>query len=81
MMHGAMMAGMNWLGMVVIPLIWIGVIALIFWGILRLFPQPRTHSEADAFEIIQRRFARGEISREEYLQAVETLRDSAYRVR
>lgn len=81
MMHGAMIAGMNWLGMVAIPLVWIGMIALILWGVLRLFPQPRTHFESDALEIVQRRFARGEISREEYLQAVETLQDSVFRVR
>ncbi|HMO58161.1 MAG TPA: SHOCT domain-containing protein [Roseiflexaceae bacterium] len=75
MMHGYdMFSGMGWVGMAVMILIWLGVIALVVWGVSALFPRSRATSEPDAFEIVRRRYARGEISREEYLQAVEVLR-------
>jgi putative membrane protein len=54
-----------------------GVIALIIWlirsGQRGEFSHPRTRSEnqEDALEILRRRYARGEISREEF----ETMRD------
>jgi putative membrane protein len=74
MMSGfGMMAGMGWLGILTLLLFWAGVLALVIWGISNLFPTPRLTTESDAVEIVRQRFARGEISREEYLQAVETL--------
>jgi putative membrane protein len=75
MMSGfGMMAGMGWLGILTMLLFWVGVLALVIWGVSNLFPTPRLATESDAVEIVRQRFARGEISREEYLQAVETLR-------
>lgn len=74
MMYGYdMLGGMGWLGMAAMLFVWIGVIALIIWGLSGLFPRNRATTELDALEIVRRRFARGEISREEYLQATETL--------
>lgn len=74
MMGGyGMMAGMGWLGFLLMALFWIGVILLVLWGINNAFPGRRLPAEPDAQEILKRRFARGEISREEYLQASETL--------
>jgi uncharacterized membrane protein len=68
MMSGtSMMAGMGWPGLLVILLLWGGVIALTLWGV---------SAEADALEILRRRYAQGEISREEFLQASETLYSS-----
>jgi putative membrane protein len=75
MMSGyGMMAGMGWLGILTMVLFWVGVLALVFWGVSNLFPTRQLTTETDAVEIVRRRFARGEISREEYLQAIETLR-------
>jgi putative membrane protein len=75
MMGGwGMMAGMGWLGMLTMILFWLGVILLIIWGLSAFFPQPRASIEPDALEILRRRFARGEISNEEYQQAREALR-------
>lgn len=75
MMYGYdMFAGMGWLGMVMMLFVWVGVIALVIWGLSSLFPRNRATVEPDAIEIVRRRYARGEISREEYLQATETLR-------
>lgn len=74
MMNGAsMMAGMGWSGILLMLLLWGAVIALILWGVSGLFPAGRMHVEADALEILRRRYARGEISREEFLQASATL--------
>ena len=73
-MNGAsMMAGMGWPGILMMLLLWVGTIALILWGISSLFPAARIDVEADALEILRRRYASGEISREEFLQASETL--------
>lgn len=59
-------AMMMW-GMMVI---WGGLIALILWLICSLFPSTNRPSPTDAelgpLEILARRYARGEISREEY---------------
>ncbi|HMO59149.1 MAG TPA: hypothetical protein PKC19_17480 [Roseiflexaceae bacterium] len=69
-----MMAGMGWLGMLMMVLFWAGALALIIWGVNNLFPTQQLTTETDAVEIVRQRYAHGEISREEYLQAVETLR-------
>lgn len=75
MMNGAsMMAGMGWPGILLMLLLWGSVIALVLWGISDLFPTGRVDTEAEAFDILRRRYARGEISREEFLQASATLR-------
>jgi len=67
-------AGMGWLGMLVMALFWIGAILLLVWGVSNFFPTRRQSPEPDAAEILKRRYARGAISREEYLQASEALR-------
>lgn len=78
MMGGyGMMAGMGWLGLLMMALFWIGVILLVIWGISNAFPSRRQAIEPDAEEILKRRYALGEISREEYLQANETLHGAA----
>jgi putative membrane protein len=75
MMGGfGMMAGMGWLGVLTMILFWLGVILLIVWGLSALFPQQGASIEPPALEILRRRFARGEISHEEYQQAREALR-------
>lgn len=75
MMSGfGMMAGMGWLGMVMMVVFWAGALALVVWGVRNLAPTRTRTTELDAVEIVRQRFARGEINREEYLQAVEVLR-------
>ena len=61
-------------------LFWIGLLAFIAWILIRLFPRrqggngearsPRDSAE----EILRERFARGEVSEEEYLRALGILR-------
>ncbi len=59
-------------GMVFMWLFWIGVIALSIWLIASLFPQPKQANNAagepTALEILQRRYARGDVTPEEYAE-------------
>ena len=69
-----MMAGMGWPGLVLVLLLWGGTLVLALWGVGNLSPSGQGRIEADALEILRQRYTRGEISREEFLQASETLR-------
>lgn len=73
-MMGGMMAGMGWLGMLTMALFWIGVILLIVWGVNNLSRATSSTTGPDALEILRQRYARGEISRDEYEQARNVLR-------
>jgi putative membrane protein len=68
------MAGFGWLGMLVMALFWIGVIVLVVWGLSHVFSTRQPRVELDAEAILKQRYARGEISREEIIQAREVLR-------
>jgi len=68
------MAGFGWLGMLLMALFWIGVIVLVVWGLTHVFSTRQPRVELDAEEILKQRYARGEISREELIQAREALR-------
>jgi putative membrane protein len=63
------MAGFGWLGMLVMVLFWIGVILLVVGGLNTMRSMRRPDDEPDAHEILKRRYARGEIGREEFEQA------------
>ena len=69
-----MMAGFGWPGRLLTALFWAGVIVLAIWAFSKLFAAQSGGGEGDALEILRRRYARGEISREEFEQARETLR-------
>ena len=74
MMGGySMMAGFGWLGMLLMALFWIGVIVLVVWGLTHIFSTRQPRVELDAEEILKQRYARGEISREEFVQARDAL--------
>ncbi|QIN84440.1 SHOCT domain-containing protein [Rubrobacter tropicus] len=72
---GGMMGGwgaFGWLWMIVALLFWGGLLTLIVWAVMRIFPGARTGGEPlergtqSAEEILRGRFARGEIDAEEY---------------
>ena len=74
MMGGVgMMAGMGWLGYLTMVVFWIGILLLVIWGVSALFPTTGRANGPDALEILRQRFARGEISREEFEQARSVL--------
>ena len=67
----------GWLGMLGFVLLIIGAVVLVAWLVGRVAPtsqgtSPRPPGQ-DAVEILQARFARGEITRDEYLAAKQTL--------
>lgn len=77
MMSGYGYGAEMWGGGLLMILFWVAVVVLIVWALRLLFvssqphqPSP-THSTAD---IAAARYARGEISREDYLAFVEDLK-------
>ena len=58
-------------GMLLGTLFWVGLLALVVWGVISLArPRPtEPRVEDSALEIVKRRYARGEISQAEYEQA------------
>jgi len=69
--------GMFWGGGLLMILFWIGVIALIVWGLKALLTNERAPQRPSptlsALDIAKARYARGEISREEYLALIADL--------
>ncbi len=71
--------GLGVFGLVLMILLWVGLIALAVWLVRALFPSvpPPPASPSDRImstrEILDRRFARGEINREEYDMMRETI--------
>jgi putative membrane protein len=72
--------GFGVFGLVLMVLFWGGLIALGIGLVVAFFRQgsgPAARSEPGAAEILDRRYARGEISREEYESMREALRERA----
>jgi putative membrane protein len=71
--------GFGLFGVVLLFLLWAGLIAVAVWLVRALFPnagQPPASSAkggSSAREILDRRYARGEINREEYDLIVQTI--------
>jgi putative membrane protein len=75
MMHGGW-GGWGW--MMLMPLLWIVLIGLIVWAVVRLSQRPSTQMGGQApretpQEILDRRFASGEIDEQAYMRAHDTL--------
>ncbi|MBA2713007.1 MAG: SHOCT domain-containing protein [Rubrobacteraceae bacterium] len=75
------MNGGGWLWMLLPLLFWGGLIAFAVWALIRIFPnrgesgRDTGSREDSAEEILQKRFARGEIDAEEYERYLEVLKD------
>ncbi len=52
-----------------------GLLAVAAWGATRLLPSRRGERPGSAEEILRERFARGEISAEEYVKSYEVLQE------
>ena len=65
--HVAMMGNWAWIGGWMI-FIWVAVFGLIVWGVIKLTKHSInwTSKEHDTLDILKERYAKGEISREEY---------------
>ncbi len=53
-----------------------GLLAVAAWGVTRILPSRRGERAGSAEEILRERFARGEISAEEYVKSYEVLRET-----
>jgi putative membrane protein len=68
-------AGGGWLMMGIGMLIWVALIALVVWLVLRAVGQrPGGGGSESGEELLKRRFASGEIDDEEYRRRLEILR-------
>jgi putative membrane protein len=68
-------AGGGWLMMGIGMLIWVALIGLVVWLIIRAVGQrPGTSGLESAEDLLRRRYASGEIDAEEYQSRLETLR-------
>ena len=80
---GGMMGTFSLLWMLIPLLFWGGLLALIAWAVVRIFPifpggrgggMPREGSVRSAEDILKERFAQGEIDAEEYEERLRVLR-------
>lgn len=77
----------GWLWMLIPLLFWGGLLALIAWAVVRVFPGQRDSADFSrtqakpAEEVVRERFARGEIDAEEYEDSLEVLRSEKRRVK
>ncbi len=77
-----MMGGFGLLWMLVPFLLWSGLLVLVVWFVIRLFPGSRGGGSTNNAEgILKERFARGEMDEEEYERSLRTLREGSDGVR
>ena len=60
-------------GMLLGVLVWLAVVVLLVWGLSSVFGASRTDSQAEAVDILKRRYAAGEISSAEFETARRAL--------
>lgn len=74
MMGYGMMGGFGLIGLLFNALIIVGVVVLVVWAVKRFTaPGSQLPSGQSAREILQARYARGEITREQYQQMLSDL--------
>ncbi len=56
---------LNW---VMIIIFWVGIIILIVWGVTKLIRTGKSANSSSALDIAKERYARGEITKEEFDQ-------------
>lgn len=59
-----MMWGYGGLGLIWMTLFWVGVILLVIWAVRR--PEETSRRQHSALEILEERFARGELDADEF---------------
>jgi putative membrane protein len=71
-MHGF---GGGWMiaGSIIMFVFWAGIIGLIAWGISRLFRHRITTGRQDPLDIARERYAKGEITREQFEEIKKNL--------
>jgi len=70
----SMMGGFGWIGLIFNLLILIGIVVLIVWAVNRFSSGwNQSNKSQSPREILQARYARGEITREQYQQMMKDL--------
>ena len=76
-MHDWGMMNWGWGGMIFQVLFWLVIIGLIIWGVKYITGQSRTSNSSStgdsALDILKKRYAKGEIDREEFEQKKKDL--------
>ncbi|HEX2742330.1 MAG TPA: SHOCT domain-containing protein [Rubrobacter sp.] len=76
-------SGGSWWPWILFPILfWGGILSFIAWIVTRLYPRSRDRSESprdSAEEILRERFARGEITADEYERSLDILRGGTAR--
>jgi putative membrane protein len=54
-------------------LLWIGVIILVIWGVMKIAGSSDSETKSDALNIAKERYAKGEIAKEEFEQIKKDL--------
>lgn len=74
-MHGFGMMGLfgGWIGLLFNLAILIGIVVLIVWAVKRFTSNTPSLNAPTPREIVQARYARGEITREQYQQILQDL--------
>lgn len=65
--------GMPLLGTLVMVLFWVAVLALVVWAVRSFVPREGAGTRDTALDVLNRRYAAGEISQAEYEQARRVL--------
>lgn len=69
----------GWVGMILMSVFWLGLMAVILFAVIKLIgnssrpAEPASASEDRALELLRERFARGEITADQFDQARDTL--------
>jgi len=69
----AAMGWTGWLMMGLMLLFWVGIIALLVAAVRALFPRDQYPPQESALDVLQRRYAKGEITAAEFEQARRAL--------
>lgn len=64
---------MGWFGGLLMLLFWVAVVLLVVWAVRALFPSQQRDEGDPALELLRRRYAAGEVTEAEYMQARRTL--------
>ncbi len=67
-------AGLWWaFGGIFMILFWVGLVILISWIVMKIVKGSSSESKSDALDIVKERYAKGEISKEEFEQIKKDL--------
>ena len=76
-------SGWGWIGMIVMTIFWVSLVAVVVYAVSRAFAHPTQpgsgpSGEDRAMRLLRERFARGEITEEEYRRVSSSLHDTAH---